>query len=266
MWVVAFSMYAGCKWLTWWHARTAGVAPPALGRSLGYLLLWPGMDARAFLDLGAEVPEPSRGAWLMAGAKTLVGAILVWGVVRMIPSERGLLATWTGCLGLILVLHFGTFELIALAWQRAGVRAEPLMNLPGLATSLGDFWGGRWNRAFSQIAFVHLLRPMARWLGAGGAMMAVFLVSGLAHELVISLPARGGYGLPTGYFLLQGAGILLERSRAGRRLGLGRGVAGWLAVVVVTAGPAYWLFHPPFMRNVALPFLEVIGAWNRSGP
>jgi hypothetical protein len=29
---------------------------------------------------------------------------------------------------------------------------------------------------------------------------------------------------------------------------------------VVTAGPAYWLFHPIFIRNVILPMLHALGA------
>ena len=92
------------------------------------------------------------------------------------------------------------------------------------------------------------------------ALLAVFAVSGLLHELVISLPARGGYGLPSIYFAAQGLGLLLERSRAGRRLGLGRGWRGRLFALVVVAGPAFWLFHPPFIHKVILPMLRAIGA------
>jgi len=88
----------------------------------------------------------------------------------------------------------------------------------------------------------------------------VFLASGLIHDLVISLPAHGGYGLPTGYFILQGLGITLERSAAGRRLGLQRGFPGWLFMFVVAAGPAFWLFHPPFVLRVILPFMHAIRA------
>jgi hypothetical protein len=90
--------------------------------------------------------------------------------------------------------------------------------------------------------------------------MAVFAASGLVHELVISIPARGGYGLPTLYFILQGTGVTAERSLIARRLGLRRGFAGWCFTLAVTAAPAFWLFHPPFIRNVAVPMLRAIGA------
>jgi len=60
--------------------------------------------------------------------------------------------------------------------------------------------------------------------------------------------------------VLQGAGAAVERSRAGKHLDLGRGLPGWLFTAVVTAGPAFWLFHPPFLRNVVLPFMHVIHA------
>ena len=86
--------------------------------------------------------------------------------------------------------------------------------------------------------------------------MIAFAVSGLIHELVISLPAGAGYGLPTGYFLLQGLAVL-----AGRQWNVLRnGISGWVFTMLVVAGPAYWLFHPPFIKNVILPFMRAIGA------
>jgi len=84
------------------------------------------------------------------------------------------------------------------------------------------------------------------------ATLAAFLVSGLIHELVISLPAGADYGLPTAYFLLQGIGILTERALPQIR--------GQIFTIVITAVPVFWLFHPPFVRNVILPFMEALGA------
>ena len=137
---------------------------------------------------------------------------------------------------------------------------KPVMQAPFRAASLSDFWGKRWNTAFNGLAFQLAFRPLARRFGITGATMGVFLISGLVHEAVISLPARGGYGLPTAYFIFQGLAVLAERSSWGRRAGLGCGVRGWFFVVLLTAGPAFWLFHPVFIHNVILPMLLAFGA------
>jgi len=162
-------------------------------------------------------------------------------------------------IGVILLLHFGVFDLLAAAWRAAGIEVKSVMRAPLRATSLGDFWGRRWNTAFNTLAHHLAFRPLARRWGRAAAMMATFAISGVIHELVISVPARGGYGLPTVYFLFQGLAVLVERSNAGRRIGLGRGLQGWLFTAVCTAGPAFWLFHPPFVRNVLLPMLRTFG-------
>ena len=165
--------------------------------------------------------------------------------------------------GLVFLLHFGSFDLLALFWQRQGINAPPLMHAPILAGSLGEFWGRRWNSGFRDLVFGWSFAPLKRRLGARTATGLIFFVSGLIHDLVISLPAGGGYGLPTAYFALQGAGLLAEHRR-GSALARWRGrwqgrVWTWLVV----AGPAFWLFHPPFVRRVILPFMQAIHALSK---
>ena len=163
-------------------------------------------------------------------------------------------------LGLIFLLHFGSFDLLARAWQAGGICAEPIMRSPILSQSLGEFWGKRWNLGFRQLSHDFLFRPALPKVGIAGATMLVFLASGLIHDLVISVPARAGYGLPTAYFLLQGLAALAERSAPAQALGLQSGIRGWLWTVLVTAAPAYCLFHPWFVMRVILPFLGAINA------
>jgi alginate O-acetyltransferase complex protein AlgI len=95
--------------------------------------------------------------------------------------------------------------------------------------------------------------------GSPIATLMVFLISGLIHELVISLPAGGGYGLPTTYFMIQGLGVASERTQFARGIGLGRGWRGFLFTTVIAGGPVFWLFPEPFIRNVIVPMLAVIG-------
>jgi hypothetical protein len=250
MWATASALFAACKWLTW---RRTPAAPA--WRHAAYLVAWPGMDAAAFLSPSARVRRPSAGEWLFAAAKLALGIGLVWGVVRFVPSELPLVRGWVGMVGVVFVLHFGAFHLLSCAWRTVGVNAKPLMHWPILATGVSDFWGRRWNTAFRDLTHRFLFRPLAARVGPRAGLFAGFVVSGLAHELVITVPAGGGYGLPTMYFVLQGAGLLAERAW---RL---RGWRGRLFAAVVVVGPAGLLFPPVFVTRVVLPFLTAIGAY-----
>jgi predicted DCC family thiol-disulfide oxidoreductase YuxK len=254
MWLLALAIFLGCKWLTLCRARTS----PTRGAAFAYLFAWPGMDAESFLA-GTAIDRPRLGQWLIAGAETLAGAILLWFAARGSLGFSPLFTGWLGMAGIVMMLHFGFFHLLSLGWLVAGRCVKPLMRSPLLATSLADFWGNRWNTAFHALANEFVFRRLARPLGVAWATFVVFLISGLVHDLVISVPASGGFGLPTGYFLLQGAGVLFERSKVGRGLGFARGWRGWLFMLTVTAAPAFWLFHPPFVHHVILPMLQALG-------
>jgi alginate O-acetyltransferase complex protein AlgI len=271
MWTAAWSMF--------FLAKLATLPSPSGFRGLrgfrgsrrviAYLFAWPGMNAGAFLDTTRNPVAPRPAEWLAALTRTFLGIALVWLVARRVHPHSPYLATWLGMIGLILCLHFGSFHLLSCLWRRAGVDAPPIMNRPLASASLTEFWGKRWNLGFHALAERFVFRPLRRPLGVRGAMLAVFVASGLVHELVISLPARAGFGLPTAYFALQGLGIVLERSHTGRprkRLGLDGGAAsggrgGRLFAITLTALPAVALFHPWFVARVAEPFLAAIGAF-----
>ncbi|MEK6248981.1 MAG: membrane bound O-acyl transferase family-domain-containing protein, partial [Planctomycetales bacterium] len=129
---------------------------------------------------------------------------------------------------------------------------------PIQAASLSDFWGKRWNLAFRDLAYRHVFRPVTRRLGVAGATMAVFLVSGVVHDAVISIPAAAGFGLPTLYFVIQGAGVLFERSRFGKRIGISKGKTGRVFCAAIILGPVLLLFHRPFVERVIVPMLTVL--------
>jgi hypothetical protein len=258
MWCIALALLLGAKWLTVFRFLSSGQSFKRR-RLAAYGFLWPGMNVRAFCAKRTVAAHNAR-EWLFAGAKILFGAVLVWVGVPHIAREHPLAAGWAGMIGVVLLLHFGFFHLLSLMWRTLGINAKPLMHSPATATSLNDFWSTRWNSAFSDLMHEQVFKDLARKVGTVRAVFAVFIVSGLLHELVISLPARSGYGLPTFYFVTQGLGVFVERSSFGRRIGLGRGLMGWCFVVLLTGAPAFWLFSPNFIRNVILPMLHAIGA------
>jgi alginate O-acetyltransferase complex protein AlgI len=258
MWAIAFTTFFAFKWLTWARVANSVGSRQRAADVAAYFLAWPGMDPAAFLQRGAAVlPDCSR--MLGAAARIVCGIMLIVLIVPRLRNEHPTVAGAIGMTGLILVLHFGAFDLMSVIWRTRGVHAVPLMNAPTRATSLADFWGNRWNTAFHDLARTLVFMPLRRPLGVAGATFATFLGSGVVHDLVISVPARGGYGLPTLYFLIEGAGVLFERTRVARRIGLGRrAMLGRLFTAIVVIAPVPLLFHEPFLTRVLLPFLEVI--------
>jgi alginate O-acetyltransferase complex protein AlgI len=222
--------------------------PPADRRRLGWgrliaYLFWLGMQPRHFLPERKPAdarPAPSVFGVLLNAAGA---ALFLWVIPGVMPASwptwvRGL----SGSIGHVLLLMFVVFDAWALLYRACGIGVEKLWHCPVAATSLADFWGQRWNRIFSGMLREVLFLPLARRLGAGMALFAVFLYSGLLHEN-FSVSAGSGYGLPTLYFLIQGVGAWLESRRAFRRVFRRRPYLGRLWTAAVVLGPVALLFH-----------------------
>jgi len=192
-------------------------------------------------------------ARLVLGLALVAGARLAWSTTGSL-----LLATALALPGLSFILHFGIFNLVAGAWRYGGVDVHALFRAPLLSRSLAEFWGRRWNLAFSEMTSIGVYRPLRAAVGKPPALVVAFLFSGLLHELAISLPVRAGFGLPLLYFAIHGALMLVERGleRADRpvyrRAAVGR---AWTAFWLVAPLPI--LFHRPFLRGVVWPILGV---------
>lgn len=257
MWLIACTMYAGLKWLSWWATRS--VRAP-VWKHVAYLFAWPGMDARTFLGNSSRCRSPTPQEWLAAAIKLGCGAALIWSVAPRVGRRNDWLFGWVAMVGLILFLHCGLFHLLSCAWRSNGVDARPLMNSPLLATGVSDFWGQRWNIAFRDLTHRFVFLPLAKQLGPKRALAVGFVISGLIHELAITIPARSGYGGPTVFFTIQAAALFIERSAWGKRLGLGRGFVGWTFTAVTLIGPVGLLFPTAFVTEIIVPFCRAMGA------
>src|SRR5690606_36061669 len=191
-------------------------------------------------------------AYALLGSATLILARYTWAA-----THSHLLATLLALPALSLSLHFGLCNLLAGAWRLRGVACSPLFRAPLHSQNLSEFWARRWNLAFSEMAATAVYRPLASRVGRAPALIAAFALSGLLHEMAISVPVRAGFGLPLLYFIIHGALVLLERalSKAGHPL------QGWLGRIwtfLWLAAPLPILFHQPFLANVIWPLIGIV--------
>lgn len=246
------------------EAAASGNALLSLRSWFGFVGLWFGMRPALF----AGTPRASRGGagdLVRLGVKRMIlGAILV-AVARaiwLLPSEsfpdtaRRIAATVILLPGLSLMLHFGAFNMLAGLWRYRGVDCRPLFRAPLLSKSLTEFWGQRWNLAFSEMTTLGVYRPLRARVGTRAATGAAFLFSGLLHELAISLPVKAGFGLPLLYFALHAVAMSREQrwERAGRPIHAQawRGRLWTMAWIMI---PLPILFHWPFLNGCVWPLI-----------
>jgi hypothetical protein len=121
-------------------------------------------------------------------------------------------------------------------WLPTGRLVPPMNVHPFLSVSVVDFWGRRWNRLFGDWLFEICFKPFSRKPYMG--MFLAFFVSGMIHELLVSVPflmvyERSLFGLMLGYFTIQFLAIVIER-----RVMISSSVAGRVFCWIVILGPA----------------------------
>jgi alginate O-acetyltransferase complex protein AlgI len=145
---------------------------------------------------------------------------------------------------LSIILHFGVLPLNTFLLKLAGIPDYPMFKKPFKSTSLSEFWGRRWNLAFSEMTAISTFKPLAKQLGAGWASFISFMVSGLLHEVAISLSVMKCFGLPMLYFIIHGLLMTIEK-KLFRNQKPGR----WWVVMSLLI-PLPLLFHEYFLREV----------------
>ncbi|KZT73256.1 hypothetical protein DAEQUDRAFT_461423 [Daedalea quercina L-15889] len=100
----------------------------------------------------------------------------------------------------------------------------PVQDRPWKATSLHDYWGKRWHQSLRQVFLVFGGRIGGWLVGPPGMVLGSFFASGMYHEVGMHMSDHR----VTLFFLLQGAGIILEglwKKTTGKPVG---GVVGWI--------------------------------------
>lgn len=234
--------------------RRDGAAPLPWHAWLAYCLLWIGMNPGPFAQAQRRGRRDSRRALVRGLGGLLVGAAAWLALACLWQTGAPPWLVHAGqLLGVYGALRFGADPLVAGLLRTRGILVTTVFRAPEVSRSLGEFWSRRWNRPFSEMLQLIAERPLRRRVGRRGAQVGTFLLSGLLHEASISLPVRGGFGLPTAYFLLQLMLVGLER-----RSGLLERWPSWARrawTLAWAVGPAVLVFHPPFLAAVLAPLL-----------
>lgn len=216
-------------------------------RWLMFAVLWFGMDPAAWCG------KRRRLSWKKDFLTGFACMITGWGIcILLVKLEVNYLVAVF--IPMSLAFHFGALRLLTAFWRFCGFPVRPLFRNPLVSTGLADFWSARWNISFSQMMARTVRRPLvARW-GNKGSIFAVFLASGILHELAITVPVQDGYGRPFIYFLLHGLVVLLEKD-------------SWplwwkrLMTLVLVVVPLPLLFPEKFTHEIILPCLSFAGGW-----
>lgn len=153
------------------------------------------------------------------------------------PVTRYLRSTFISALSGATIYFSLTMEyylVTLLAFAIPGVNHDPaywppFSEGPWKATSLVDFWGKKWHQSFRQ-PFIQIAgRPMRRVFGRIGGLLGIFIISGMLHDWCIWGMGRGtDFPQLGGFFVLNGVGVILEKTWERITATKVSGRSGWL--------------------------------------
>jgi len=220
---------------------------------------WVGMRAQSFESLGGSALPGARKLQLTGLTRVLLGAAFIAAAHLTVdlPFARPVVFFITTGLiltGLSFMLHFGLLTITAGLWRLFGANTYLLFRHPANSRSLAEFWGKRWNLAFIEMLSIAVLRPLKNSIGKEKAVLLSFILSGLLHELAITVPVNAGFGMPTAYFVIQGCAVLAEQAIKKRNAPLFQSLLfakTWLLFWLVA--PIGLLFPYQFIRLIIWP-------------
>jgi hypothetical protein len=221
---------------------------------------WFGMRPVLFEKL-PSVPLPYFNLILKGVSRIIIGFAFLY--LSIIAERNSVAGTFFGpqllmLVGLSLILHFGILNLSAASWRFLGVDVSELFKAPYRSKSLKEFWGKRWNVAFSEMTVLIAYRPLKAKIGVEKAVFISFLLSGLLHEIAISFPVRAGYGLPMIYFGIHAFAMHMEaKSQLVQKI-IRHKFLSHLWVMSLLVLPMPILFHSEFIQHVLLPLRNLI--------
>lgn len=208
-----------------------------------FFSVWPGMDPERLAM--REPAEPGTGARFGRGLTVgLFGLAGVFLLAVFFPRLSPFAVGWLGIAALLTTVHFGLSNVLVSLLRLLGRPVRPLFDRPLASATLSDFWTRRWNLAYVEMNRRLFLPALGRTIGLRNGVVAVFLISGLLHEMAISYPAGGGWGLPMAYFALQALAVSAER-----RWRLRSRAFTWIVVLL----PLPLVFHEPFRNALVVP-------------
>ncbi len=268
MLLIIVALLWSMKSVVYMESRNDGNNTLTFGQWLCFCVGWFGMRSELFHRLPSNQLADWRQYCVRGLIRIALGAVFIgvaWAMAHSSAEPNLAIKSWklwftTACLltGLSLFVHFGLFNLVTGMWRFFGVKCLALFRAPLLSESLSDFWGYRWNRAFSEMTSIAVYRPLRAHCKNVGhssvvATAGAFLFSGLLHELAISVPVQAGFGLPMLYFAIQAIGMTIEkRVTFLRSKSIGR---AWLAAWVLIPVPI--LFHKPFLEGCVWPLVGI---------
>ena len=203
-------------------------------------------------SLERSQPLSAMPRFLLRGGACLGALILYYWIYWKLVDAfqlRGLALSYL-CAPAVLLMSEVFIAGVTILWLPSGRLLPVLHRNPFAARSVADFWGRHWNLWMSDWFRDAIFKPLRRRPVL--AVWLIFFLSGLLHEYVLNLAlwfvtGRKLFGTMMLYFLLQAAGVLLER-----RFLKEHARANLLFTWLIVLAPVPLVFHESMLRTIHL--------------